>query len=303
MEKEHWYMILSGIFLGTIVFGGQLFINTGLSTYEISLFRLLPALFIMGTVVFLKKYKITKEMIPIFLIFGVIGPVGVLSQYGALAFGISVPVAVFLMYTQPIWTTIIGKMFFKENINKTKIIAVLLSLMGIFIIADPLNIETTGNIIGIILALIAGITISLWVACGKKAGIKKFDPALTLFIYVVATITFLLITQPIAHSILQDPTLTKLSFDISSDVWGLFALFSIVSYIIPHFLMYKGIKKLPIIDTGIILMLEPIAGSLLAFVFLTQPITLNIIAGGALILASNYLVISKKEKNQVGKST
>ncbi|MBU4492316.1 MAG: hypothetical protein KKD69_07635 [Euryarchaeota archaeon] len=44
---------------------------------------------------------------------------------------------------------------------------------------------------------------------------------------------------------------------------------------------------------GIVLLLEPVSAIILAAIFFTQPIGLNIISGGTLILFSNYLVIHK----------
>jgi drug/metabolite transporter (DMT)-like permease len=52
-------------------------------------------------------------------------------------------------------------------------------------------------------------------------------------------------------------------------------------------------KKVPSSEAGVILLLEPVSGALLAAFFLHQPLTLNILLGGGLILFSNYLVVYK----------
>jgi drug/metabolite transporter (DMT)-like permease len=43
------------------------------------------------------------------------------------------------------------------------------------------------------------------------------------------------------------------------------------------------------------LLLEPVSATLLAAILFSQPIGLNILSGGGLILLSNYLIISKPE--------
>jgi drug/metabolite transporter (DMT)-like permease len=55
------------------------------------------------------------------------------------------------------------------------------------------------------------------------------------------------------------------------------------------------VKKVPTIEAGIILLIEPISGALLATIFLGQQITLNIVIGGFLILLANYLVLTKSK--------
>jgi drug/metabolite transporter (DMT)-like permease len=54
-----------------------------------------------------------------------------------------------------------------------------------------------------------------------------------------------------------------------------------------------GTKKVPTVDAGIIMLLEPVVGSILAIIFLNQALTLNIIIGGIIILLANYLTIRK----------
>ena len=51
MNKEYIYIIITGILYGTLVFGGQIFVDFGLSLYELSMFTfvfgilLLPFIF------------------------------------------------------------------------------------------------------------------------------------------------------------------------------------------------------------------------------------------------------------------
>ena len=134
---------------------------------------------------------------------------------------------------------------------------------------------------------------SIWIIYGRKFGKKKIHPITTTVGYVIPILLFFILTQPLVDGIVQDQSLTRLSFDISPEVMIYFAIFSLVSVILPYFFVFKALKKADASDVGIIMLLEPIAGSLLAFLILSQPLTLNIIVGGLLILASNYLVVKK----------
>jgi drug/metabolite transporter (DMT)-like permease len=292
MEKSYWYAVIAAVCFGSIIFGGQIFVDMGFSTYEISVFRMLPGLFLLPLVLLKKEYRITKEMLPTFLVFGIVGGIGLFAEYAALAFGVPVAVVVFLLYTQPLWTSVLGKFFLKEKITKNKIYAILISLLGIIIMINPFEIAST-NLMGILLALVSGICMSIWIIYGRKFGKKKIHPITTTVGYVIPILLFFILTQPLVDGIVQDQSLTRLSFDISPEVMIYFAIFSLVSVILPYFFVFKALKKADASDVGIIMLLEPIAGSLLAFLILSQPLTLNIIVGGLLILASNYLVVKK----------
>ena len=105
------------------------------------------------------------------------------------------------------------------------------------------------------------------------------------------TTVFLFIAYLILSRFISDPIIMNLSFNISPITWFYLILFTLCALILPHLLYFYGIKKVPASNAGIILLLEPLVGALLATFLLGQALTINIVIGGALILVSNYLVI------------
>ena len=189
MQKEYWLIIISAILFGTITVGGQFFTNLGLSVFEMSLYsRLFIILIILPMVLSNCKYLIKKEMLGFFIIYGLIGALGCLTQFAGIVFGVPVAVVVLLLYSQPIWTTFLGKLMLKEKITPRKITAVALAFMGIIFLLKPWNIKSVGPITGIISALLCGIFLSLWVILGKKSGNKKYHYLTTITGYAGFTI-------------------------------------------------------------------------------------------------------------------
>jgi drug/metabolite transporter (DMT)-like permease len=294
MEKEYLFVLLSALFFGTIVFGGQIFVEMGLSVYEISIFRIGFVLVLVPIIFLKKKYMFKKSMIPMFIIFGIIEAVAMLTQFGALVAGAPVAIVVFLLYTQPLWTSILGKILLNEKFTRNKILAVVFSLIGVGIMINPFNIGSSGILPGVILGLISGIAMSLWIIYSRKAGKKKLHAVTTTTGWAISTLIFLSISYVIAGLFIDDISVTRLSLEVLQVNWFYLFIFTVVSIIIPFLLFMKGMKKVSATSSGIILLLEPIAASLLAWFFLSQPLTTNIIIGGALILAANYLVVIKK---------
>ncbi len=292
MEKDYWRIIVSAIIFGLIIPGGQFFFNLGFSLYEVSTYTLL-FIFIL-TLPFLvinKSFPFNKKNFSFFVIYGFIGALLQLTQFGGMIFGTPVSIVAMLIYTQPIWTTIFGKIIFNEKITKMKTIAVIVAFLGTFIIISPWNIVSLGNIMGIMAALLAGIFLSLWVIFARKTGINKDYFMNTLSTYSLFSLIWLIILFPIVTKLTQNYSIVRLSYNFPNIYWIYFILFSFVAAFLPNSLFYKGIEKIEASKAGIILLLEPVVASFIGVIIFKQYFTSTIFLGGGLIIISNYLAI------------
>jgi len=297
MEKEYLFVITSGILSGFVVFGAGLFSSFGLSLYQLSLFQALFVFLLLPFVLFKKECRIEKRMLKFFVVFGFLALFSNFTEFGPVFLGVPVAVVVLLMYTQPIWTIIIGKLFLKEVISRKKILSLLLAIAGVVVLINPVFGAEIGSWLGILLALAGGLTVSAWVVLGRVAGIKGYHPITTLFGHYIFMILFLLIFYPFLAFFVKDSTIVNLSPDIGIGLWAGLLVFSVFAIFLNQIIYFYGAKKVLASDAGIILLLEPVVATLLAMVFLQQPITANILAGGALILAANYIVIYHVRKS------
>lgn len=294
MKREVFFIIIAAIFYGTITVGGQFLANLGLSLYEIALFPVSVIAILMSLIVIYKrKFLIKRGMLRFFIIYGLIGAVLQVTQFGGIILGIPVAVVAFLLYTQPIWTTIIGKVLLQEKITQRKVLTVIIGFMGILVLLKPWDIENIGNLGGISFALIAGILLSLWVILGRKSGINKQHYITTTFGYAFFSTIWLWLLLPISSLFIQN-SMTRISFSFPVYYWFYVIFFAFLWGIISHPFFYAGVKRVPASIAGVILLLEPVSASLLAALLFGQEITSNIIFGGILILLSNYLIIPKK---------
>ncbi len=167
-------------------------------------------------------------------------------------------------------------------------------LLGVFFLVNPFKLASVGNLSGIIVALIGGIFLSAWIITGRICGKRKIHPITIKFGQSIFMFLFLIISYPIMSFFVKDSSITSFSLNLNIKIWVYLLIFEIFSFITPHLFYFKGIQKVTASDAGVILLLEPVSGSILATLFLNQPLTLNIILGGLFILFSNYLVIRKK---------
>lgn len=290
MKKELWFIIIAAILFGTITVGGNFFANLGLSLYEISLYPMIfMSLFFLIIILVRRQYLIKKEMLLFFITYGLIGALTLLAQFGGIILGVPVAIVALLLYSQPIWTTIFGKMILNEKVTVTKILAVVIALAGVLILIRSWNIERAGSSTGIIFATLGGIFLSLWVIWGRKSAINKQHYITTTAGWAIFSAFWLLLFWPFANFVAQDSIFIRLSMDLPLNYWLYIMFFTLIASIIPSLFFYKGIQESEAFIAGIILLIEPISATILASILFAQPIGLNIILGGGLILFSNIL--------------
>src|SRR3954467_40819 len=163
----------AAVLFGTVTVGGSFFHQSGFSLYEIALYPLiLTFLMLLPVLGRGRKYSLRKEMLPFFAVYGLIGALAELAQFGGIVLGVPVATVSLLLYTQPIWTSLLGKLLLQERITWRKTLAVILAFCGaVVLIQGELGIG--GDVRGIAAATLGGVFVALWVIWGRKSGIHQ----------------------------------------------------------------------------------------------------------------------------------
>jgi len=297
MQKEYLFILITGILSGFIIFGGQVFANLGLSLFEIAVLPYVLTLIFLLPFLFKKEYRFKIKLLPLLITYGIIAAFLVLAQFGGIILGVPVTIVVLLLYTQPLWTILIGRFFLKEKLTKSTIAACVIVLIGVFILINPLK---SGFYIkpGILVALSGGVLISLWVVVGSVLSKKGSHPIATKYAETLFMMIFLALIFPIATIFIKDHSLISFSLNWPLKVWIYIILFNLFTQVAGHLLFFYGLRKVSSTHAGIILLLEPVVAAILSIIFFKQMLTPSIIVGGILILVANYIVIvhgAKKE--------
>lgn len=283
----------SGILSGTIVFSGKVFSNWGLSLFEISTLPFIFTLFFLLPFVLQKKHFPKKKDFPLLFLYGAVAAGSVLTEFGGVVFGASVAVVVLLLYTQPLWTVLISRLILKESVNRWQALACVLVLIGVFFLVDPAGLFAPQPWLGVLSALIGGIFLSLWIIVGARASKKGIPPASIKFFETLIGLIITFAAFPLFLFFTSAPSVVDFSLNWPLWLWGVLILYNLVSYTGNHLIYYAGSKLISTVNAGILMLLEPVVGVILAALFLTQLVTFSVLVGGALILAANYLVVSK----------
>ncbi|HML94387.1 MAG TPA: DMT family transporter [Thermodesulfobacteriota bacterium] len=295
MRREYWYLILAGIFYGTIAPGGQLLLGRGLSLFETAFYRpFIVGLILLPAVLARRDLMPGRGALGPLAVYGLVGGLLELALFAGLALGVPVAIAVLLLYTQPVWTIFIGRLALGEEITGRKLVSAVLGLVGLACLLQSWEAGAgPASYIGIACGLLSGILLSLWVVLGKRISVTGQHYVTTTFGWSAFASAWLLLLLPLMKLLLPGDEFSGLAFALPAGDWLALVIVSVLGGAVPHLLFYRGLRGVPASVAGIVLLLEPASATVLAWAFLVQHIGFYTLLGGAFILLSNYIVVRR----------
>lgn len=293
-DPRHPLAVATGSALyGGITVGGRYFAQQGLSLLEISLIGVSFGALTLAPLMLLRpRLRPRLEDSGLWIAFGLSGAGLQLSQFGGIVLGVPVAVVALLLYTQPVWTVLLGRSLLREKISRRKLAAVSLALVGIVILLDPLELASRSfPLVGLAAGLAGGLFLSLWVILGRISGLRGNAPWTTSFGYAFSSATVLLLLTPLVQTISVEPELARLAPEVWVVHWRAVAVYTLVAHIASNLLVMWGMREIEASSVGILLLLEPISAACLAAWMFGEPLTARILVAGLLVLASNLLLV------------
>lgn len=213
--------------------------------------------------------------------------------YGIIAFGLAmaffsltverIPIAVatVLMFSNPIWVTLFGRIFFKDHVGIKKAVTVVTCILGCMCIID---IFAAGgkdlNVLGVVFGLLSGITFASQLVIPRFAEGKYSNDTLLLYGFWGGTI-FLGIFSDI-------PQLTNSIVNAANPLYTIGNLLAIgvLSTYIANSYYIKSSEYLGNTLPSILVAFEPIFATILAFVILGEAIKPIQMFGALVVIAS-----------------
>jgi len=196
----------------------------------------------------------------------------------------TVSIAVLLLYTAPIYVTLLSPLTLKEPITRQSLLALILSLAGVILIIRPgavFHDMDSMYLIGLGCGLISGLLYACMILTSRY--LKGYYTGTAQAAWAIAiTLTIFL------------PYSAAISWGVLLDNLYLLILLGLLPTAASLTLYFSGLAYVRAQNASIIALLEPISAVVFAFVILSQPITSTILAGGALILLGALMVSREK---------
>jgi drug/metabolite transporter (DMT)-like permease len=271
------YIILAAIAFGIMPILAKLSYWGGANTYTTLFLRFLFAT--MMLLYYLKSkdisLKLTKKQLYLVLVLGVFGfsltSICLFMSYNFIGVGM----ASMILYTYPAMVTLLSYIFYKEKIYTRKIISLIISLIGIYILIDKGSVSF--NLKGVVLAVIAAVLYSLYVLGASLKEIRAINSYVLTFYISCASATVMFIT-----------TITTGNFNVHISFYALVAilLLAFISTVVALMAFLEGVRIIGPSKASIFSTLEPIVGLILGILILKEPISARIIIGSIMIVMS-----------------
>lgn len=182
----------------------------------------------------------------------------------------------------PVVVIILMAVIYKEKINRLKILSIVSSVIGIFLLTKIVAIESIESFKGIIYALITTITYGSYIIANKKSSFANLDTMVSLF-YMSLIISIAFFTAGILTKDLQ--LLNNIY------VFYNFIAISLLCTVFSLGLLLYGVKNLGSSLASILNMFEPTTTVIASAFIYYEKLTINIIIGSVLIILSTVFMI------------
>jgi DME family drug/metabolite transporter len=199
----------------------------------------------------------------------------------------TVGTAAILLYSSPAFVVVLARLFLQEEMNAAKMLALLLTAGGIFLVAgayDPSNLEVTPTVL--LTGLLSGLTYGLYSIFGRPVT-GHLRPSIILS-YALFFGSLLLVVAAL-------PTLDTLA-DLPASSYALLLMLSVVHTTLGFALYTFGLGRLGAGRAAIVATAEPVVAVFLGTALLGESLTVPILLGASLVISGSALAQVKLRK-------
>ncbi|MEZ5335348.1 MAG: DMT family transporter [Methanolobus sp.] len=205
----------------------------------------------------------------------------------------SFSVAILMLYTAPMYVTLLSPIILKEKITRKGIIALVLSLTGLLFIVDIGMLSSgfasgSGYVLGIAAGILSGFSFGTEIVTIRYIK-DDYSSVAQLFWYTLIGV------------ILMFPFVGNVATPVLMDNLTLLIIFGVINTAMAALLYVSGISQIEAQKGSILALLEPVSGIFFDFTILHTPLLSDTIAGCLFILLGAYIAVMEKSPRIFGK--
>jgi len=268
---------------------------TGLSSERLAQLRSLGAavgLLLVVAVYAPSRLKLSWREVPYLLAFGVAGLAFVQWLYFLAIHRLAIGVALLIEYLAPLLVALWARFVYRQHVRRRIWVALGLALVGLGLIVDLFGGGGKLSTAGILFALGGAVAYMTYVLLAEHAVGDRDPVSLLGWGFLFASVFWALLSPwwsfP-AHAVVRSTSLGGHLASSHVPVWTLAGWMIVLGTIIPFFLLVSALRHISATSAGIVAMLEPVAGALIAWVWLGESLGGVQLAGAAVVLGAIVL--------------
>lgn len=281
------YTMLSSAAFGVMPIFAKIAYSGGANAITVLFLRFfLAALIILPYIVVTKKdFKINRAQLVHIIFLAIIGYTATTYTLFISYNYISVGLSTTLHFIYPVIVTVFAVILYKEKLYWRKILALALSVLGIYLLVGGGDVII--NFKGVGFAILSGCFYAYYIVGVSHSEVNKIDTFVLTF-YLAAIAALSLLIMGIINGQL-DFNMESYSFLASGGI-------ALVSTVLALTMFLKGIKIIGPSSAAILSTLEPIVSIILGVLVLKEQLSLTIVMGCVLILFSVIILTLGQRK-------
>lgn len=271
---------------------GKALFQDGITPFELVQVRVTVSCLLLALILALfsrSLFRIGLRDVPYFaLLGGVIMALVQVSYFYAIS-KIQVAAAILLQYTAPVVVTFYSICFWGERLTLNKVLALLLSLVGCYLVMGGYNLGMLRmNLEGILVAQLSAVGFAVYTLLGER-GMHRYQPWTVVFYALLFAALSWNILLPPFHFLWAVHTVKQ---------WGYMLYVAVCGTLLAFGLFFVGVNYIRSTRASITSTLEPIFAGVIAFLFLGETLELPQILGGGLVIAAIVVLQLQVEKDR-----
>ena len=272
----------------------KVILESGLSSFQLAQARATGALIGLALALLLfarRTLRVRLRELPFLALFGIGGVAAVQLLYFLAIQRLPIGIALLIQYLAPLLVALWARYVMREAVRNRIWAALALALAGLALVVQIWNGLALDRW-GIAAALLAALTLAFYILLGEHAVARRDPFSLSLYGFLFAAL-FWAVVQPVwrfpGRLLGDDVSLLGNLAASELPLWSLTAWVVLLGTLAPFVLIVAALRHISATKVGIVAMLEPVAATLVAYVWLDQALTAPQLLGGAVVLAAILL--------------
>lgn len=280
------FVVLSAILFGSLPLISKIINTNGGNAVATAFYRVflaLPVVYIMMRIQVGRKWRLPPAQFRKIFILSIafsVTPLMMLISYNYINSGM----ATSFLFVYPVFVLLGGILFYKDPIRADQILCAILCMAGVYLCYSP---DYQGNITGILLPLLAGLTYSFYILYLGKSGLSSL-PSFQLGFHILAFAS--------AELLLFAALSGNLTVHMTATGWLATVCFALIASACAGLLFQVSVKRIGPQNAAILSALEPLTSIIISAIILNEPFS-EFANWGIFLILSSTTVMALIDKN------
>ena len=232
------------------------------------------------------RLRVAPAELPVLAVFGIAGLAFVQWFYFVAIHRMELGVALLIQYLAPLLVALFARYVMHQQVRRRIWLALALALVGLSFVLEIWGSSDLDGI-GVGASLLAATSYALYILVAEREIGRRDAISLTAYGFAFASL-FWAVVQPwwtFPTGVFTEPAAS--AWDVP--VWSLMLWMVVLGTIVPFGLLVGSLRFVSATRAGITAMIEPVAATVVAWLWLGEALGAAQLAGGALVLAGIVL--------------